>query len=141
MLNFTLSELIHSDTADKYNLNNMPDIKSLDNLLCLIIECLQPVRDVFGMPMIISSGFRTKRINELVGGSENSEHKTGCAADFIIRGLTPAQIVERIRKTNIPFNQLIEEHGKNAVWVHISYQKKGNKREVLRYKNGKYTRI
>lgn len=141
MLNFTLSELIHSDTAVKYNLNNMPDIKSLDNLLCLISECLQPVREVFGKPVRITSGYRTKRVNALVGGSDKSEHLTGCAADFIINGFTVAQIVERIRKTNIPFNQLIEEHSKDNAWVHISFKKTGNKREVLRYKNGVYTKI
>lgn len=141
MLNFTLSELIHSDTAVKYNLNNMPDINAIDNLLLLITECLQPVREIFGKPIRITSGFRTKRVNELVGGSNKSEHLTGCAADFIISGFTVAQIVDRIRKTNIPFNQLIEEHSKNTSWVHISYKKTGNKREVLRYKDGVYTII
>lgn len=141
MLNFTLSELIHSDTAEKYNINNMPDIKSLDNLLYLICDCLQPVREVFQKPMIITSGFRTKRVNELCGGSKTSEHLTGCAADFIIKGLSVAEIVQRIRRTTIPYNQLIEEHSQNTCWVHISYKKTGNKREVLRYKNGVYTKI
>lgn len=141
MLNFTLSELIHSDMAVKYNINNMPDIKTCDNLLYLICDCLQPVRDLFQKPVIISSGFRTKRLNELLNGSKTSEHLTGCAADFTIRGLTVNEIVQRIRKSTIPFNQLIEEYSQNTCWVHISYKKTGNKREVLRYKNGVYTKI
>ena len=58
-LNFLISELIKSDTAAKYNINNMPDINSLDNMLYLIIFCLQPLRDKLGRPIIITNGFRS----------------------------------------------------------------------------------
>lgn len=141
MLNFTISELIHSDTAIKHNINNYPDINSLDNLLRLIVLCLQPIRNKIGKPMIITSGFRNDRVNKLVGGSDTSEHKKGMAADFIINGMTVQAVIEFIRKTGLKYTQLIEEHSKNTSWVHISYNPKNLKKETLLYKNGKYIRI
>ena len=64
-LNFKISELIHSDTAIRNNINNMPDINSLDNMLELIVYCLQPIREKIGKPMIISSGYRNSTVNKL----------------------------------------------------------------------------
>ena len=140
-LNFRMSELIHSDTAVLYKINNMPDIQSLDNLLLLIINTLQPVRDLIGKPMIVTSGYRCKQLNQKLNGSPTSEHLKGMACDFVITGLPVSDIVSKIRHSKIPFNQLIEEHGKNGTWVHISYNRAGNKRDVLRYKNSIYTNI
>ena len=141
MLNFKMSELIHSQTAIVHNVNNMPDINSLDNLLTLIVECLQPIRNKLGKPMVITSGYRNDKVNRLVGGSNTSEHKKGMAADFIINGMTVQAVIEFIRKTGLKYTQLIEEHSKNTSWVHISYNPKNLKKETLLYKNGKYTRI
>lgn len=129
-LNFKMSELIHSDKAVENNINNMPDINSLDNMLELITFCLQPVRELLGVPMIITSGFRNPLVNRLVGGKDNSQHSYGQAADFVITGMTPAQIVEIIRKSNIEYDQLINEHDK---WTHISFNKGKNRKEVLKY--------
>ena len=84
MLNFTISELIKSDTAIKNNINNMPDINSLDNLLDLIFYCLQPIRDKIKKPMIITSGFRSNLVNKLVKGVSNSQHLYGQAAQQIL---------------------------------------------------------
>ena len=66
-LNFKISELIHSDRAVEKNINNMPDINSLDCMLELIVNCLQPIRDLIKKPMIITSGYRCKEVNKLVG--------------------------------------------------------------------------
>ena len=140
-LNFSMGELINSYTSAKLNINNMPDTASLDNLLELIVNCLQPVRDLIGKPMIVTSGYRCKLLNQKVGGSDKSEHLQGKACDFIITGMKPADIVSKIRNSGIAFNQLIEEHSKDSCWVHISYNKGFNRREVLRYKNGIYTKI
>ena len=142
-INFSMSELIHSTTAAQYKINNMPDLNSLDNLLLLIVNTLQPVRDLIGKPMIVTSGYRCKQLNShpAIGGSSTSEHVQGKACDFVITGMKPADIVSKIRHSNIPFNQLIEEYGKNGSWVHISFSKTGNKRDVLKYKNGIYARV
>ena len=65
-LNFLLSELIKSDIAIKYNINNMPDINSLDNMLNLIFYCLQPLRDKLQKPVIITSGFRNSKFSAIL---------------------------------------------------------------------------
>lgn len=128
-LNFKISELIHSDIAIQNNINNMPDINALDNLLELTFYCLQPIRDLIKKPMIITSGFRNQQVNFLAGGALNSQHKEGKAADFIIKEMTPKEIVEIIKNSNIEYDQLINEFDK---WVHISFNKGNNRKQILR---------
>lgn len=130
MLNFKMSELIYSETAIKNNINNMPDINSLDNMLELIVNCLQPVRELLGAPMIITSGYRNPLVNRLVGGVNSSQHTKGQAVDFTVLGITPNQIISIIKTSKIEFDQLINEHDK---WVHISYNKGKNRKRVLKY--------
>lgn len=129
-LNFKMSELIYSETAIKNNINNMPDINSLDNLLNLIYYCLQPARELLNAPMTITSGFRNPLVNRLVGGVNSSQHTKGQAVDFKVSGITPSQIISIIKTSKIEFDQLINEYDK---WVHISYNKGKNRREVLKY--------
>lgn len=130
MLNFSLSELIYSETAVKYNINNMPDIKSLDCMLNLIIYCLQPLRDKLQKPMIITSGFRNQKVNDLVGGVLTSQHTKGQAVDFIVKDMTVNQLIEFIKKSGIEYDQLINEYDR---WVHISFVKNHNRKQVLKY--------
>ena len=137
-LNFKISELIYSYTAIKKNINNMPDINSLDNMLELIVYCLQPIRELIKKPMIITSGYRCSELNKLVKGSSTSGHLKGRCADFCCSGLTPQQIIQLIKNSNIPYTQLIEEYSNNTSWVHVDYDKKNLKRETLIYKNGRY---
>jgi uncharacterized protein YcbK (DUF882 family) len=129
-LNFTMSELLKSDIAEKYNISNIPDKQSLDNMLTLIIECLQPIRNFIDKPMNISSGYRSPRLNghPLINGAQNSQHVTGQAVDFTIKGMTPKQIIEMIKRSGVEYDQLINEHN---IWVHISYNKGKNRKQVL----------
>ena len=129
-LNFKMSELIHSDTAVQHNINNMPDINSMDNMLNLIVYCLQPIRDKLKKAMVITSGYRNAQVNKLVGGVSNSGHQYGQAVDFTVSGMTPAQVVDFIKKTGIEFDQLINEYDK---WTHISFNKGKNRKQVLKY--------
>jgi len=129
MLNFKMSELIHSDTAVKHNINNMPDINSLDNLLNLIVYCLQPLRDKLGKPIIITSGYRSSQVNKLVGGVSTSQHTKGAAVDFHVDGMTIQQVIDFVKKSGIEFDQLINEYDK---WVHISYVKGKNRKQILK---------
>ena len=104
----------------------MPDINSLDNILDLIIDCLQPIRNIINLPMIISSGYRNKQVNKIVGGKPNSQHLKGQAADFIVPGMTPKQVIDIIIENNIEYYQLINEYDK---WVHISFVKGKNRKQ------------
>ena len=128
MLNFSIKELIHSDIAIKNNIDNTPNIEQLDNLVNLIFYCLQPIRDKIKKPMIITSGFRCKKVNNLANGTINSNHLTGCAADFHIKGMTIKQIIDFILKSGIEFDELGNEYNK---WVHIAYRHKNNRRKVF----------
>lgn len=129
-LNFKISELIYSETAVKNNINNMPDINSLDNMLELIVYCLQPIRDKLQKPMVITSGYRNSQVNKLVGGVSNSAHLYGQAVDFTVSEMTPAQVVDFIKKSGVEYDQLINEYDK---WTHISYVKGKNRKQVLKY--------
>lgn len=128
-LYFQMSELIHSDTAILHNINNMPDINSLDNMLDLIHYVLNPIRERIKKPMIITSGYRNKEVNRLVGGKSTSQHLKGQAVDFIIEGMKPAEIVNFIRNTYIEYDQLINEYDK---WVHISFDKGNNRQQSFK---------
>ena len=129
-LNFKISELIHSETSIKNNINNMPDINSLDNMLELICYCLQPLREKIKKPMIITSGYRNSEVNKLVGGVANSQHTKGQAVDFVISGMTVEQIINFIKANNIEFDECINEYNK---WCHISYNKGKNRHLYLKY--------
>lgn len=135
-LKFSISELIASDTAARHNINNMPDIRSLDSMLELIYYVLQPLREIIKKPMTITSGFRNSEVNRLVGGAVDkfgnptSQHCKGQAADFVITGMTPAQVIEIVKKSGIEFDQVINEYNK---WTHISFNKGKNRKQVLKY--------
>lgn len=122
--NFYLSEFLESQTARRHNIKEQfnPSKEVIENLRLLCINVLQPLRDKAG-PIKITSGYRCKRLNDLIRGSKTSQHMTGQAAD--IQGLQAnnAQLFEMIKKDNLPYWQLIWEFGskQTPAWVHVSY--------------------
>ena len=140
--NITLEECIKSATANTLGINNQPNKEEIiNNLKELAINCLQPIRSHFNKPLIITSGYRCKKLNKVVGGANTSQHTKGQAVDFIIKGIKLEEIINYIRNY-LDFDQLIEEHSGKSEWVHISYKNKDdNRKEVLRYRYGKYIRI
>lgn len=127
-LNFKMSELIQSDTAIRHNINNMPDINSLDCMLDLIYYVLQPLRTKLGKPIIITSGYRNSEVNKLVKGKPNSQHVRGQAADIVVNGYTPKQLCEFIKNSGIEYDQLLNEYNQ---WTHISFVKGKNRKQFL----------
>ena len=99
--------------------------------LHLIVFCLQPIRNLINKPIIITSGYRCANLNKILGGAVNSQHLNGQAADFIVKNMTPEKIINIILKSDIKFDQLINEHDK---WVHISYNKEKNRHQVFKIK-------
>lgn len=138
--NFTFADFIKSDVAKANGINNVPtDPAIIQNWFNLVVYCLQPIRNYIGKPMIESSGYRCVKLNTKVGGEGTSQHLTGQALDFTIPGMTPAQVCAKIKASGIEFDQLIEEHSGTNHWVHISYNKGKNRKQILLYRNGKYT--
>lgn len=127
-LNFTISELVHSDTATRQNINNMPDLKSLDNMLDLIVFLLQPIRDKFGS-IRVTSGYRCEQLNRLLKGATNSNHKIGAAADIIPLKATFKQIYDFIIN-NLDYDEcFIEKNSTGTMWLHVAYRKGNNRRK------------
>ena len=115
--NFTLEELTASETAERNGWDNSPNEQELANLVRLA-EFLEQVKKVLaGKPIIISSGLRTKKVNDAVGSKDTSQHRIGCAADFKVPGMTPDEVVKAIVASGIEYDQVIREFDR---WTHIS---------------------
>ena len=113
---FTLQELTHSDAAVRHGWENNPNDNEISNLTRLA-ELLEQVRKVLAKPIMINSGFRSKLVNDAVGSKDTSQHRIGCAADIRVIGMTPDQVCNAIRQSEIQFDQLIREFDS---WTHIS---------------------
>lgn len=124
--NFTLEELIYSDTANKYKINNTPSIEVIQNLQRLCKEVLQPIRNEYGYPIIVTSGYRCKELNDKLKGSKTSQHLKGEAVDIKCNHTTKAQLFNLIKKMidnkKIKVGQLIWESGtvREPNWIHLS---------------------
>lgn len=114
---FTLEELTASETAERNGWDNNPNDQELANLTRLA-DFLEQVKVVLdGKAIMISSGLRTKKVNDAVGSKDSSQHRTGCAADFRVPGMTPDEVVRKIIASGISFDQVIREFDR---WTHIS---------------------
>lgn len=133
---FTIGEFTRSETADKYGINNrLPSIRESDNIRRLVLNVLDPLREAYGKPIHVTSGYRCPRLNALVGGSKTSDHMTGCAADIQGTPRTPAEsrrLFQLIQELKLPFDQLIDEM--EFVWVHVSLRAEDNRGMVFALK-------
>lgn len=122
MKHFTMKELTNSATATRLGIDNTPNDNVKANLTALVNKVLDPLREAYGAPIIVSSGYRCPKLNKAVGGAVNSQHTLGQAADIHSVSDTPAdnkKLYELIRKLNLPIDQCINEYGYN--WIHVSY--------------------
>lgn len=132
---FTIPELCASAVAVREGIDNTPPPSVKVNLAALITNCLDPIREKWGSPIIVNSGFRNPTLNKKVGGSPKSQHMTGEAADITTgRVGENKRLFDMIRKSGIPFDQLIDES--DYAWIHVSWRSGGNNRgEVLHLKD------
>jgi hypothetical protein len=145
--NLSLAEVTRSETAKRRGISNMPTAEHIENFKKLAINIFQPIREHFGKPIIISSGYRSAELNKAIGGSLSSQHCSGEAIDIDMDGtdITNKQIFDFI-KDNLTFDQMIAEFPKqgNPDWVHVSFAANRSQRKqilVAKKVNGKTTYI
>lgn len=135
--NLSLKEAIKSNTATRLGISNTPEDWEIKNLVAVAQNIFQPIRDHFGVPIGVSSGYRSKELNKAIGGSKYSQHMIGEALDIdadIYGKVTNAEIFNYV-KNNLEWDQMIWEFGNDEEpdWVHISYKQSGkNKKEIKR---------
>lgn len=121
--NFKLNELIYSSTAEVNRINNYPSPVEIDNLRALCENILQPIRDKWGSPLYVNSGYRSPILNRKVAGAPTSYHCSGNAVDITTRDTKKNKelfnmIVDMIKNKEITVGELIDEH--RYSWLHIS---------------------
>jgi len=141
--NVSLKELTKSESATRFGISNEPTEEALSNLQKLATHILQPVRDHFGKPLIITSGYRSPELCLKIGSTTTSQHTKGQASDFEIGGIANKDLSDWIHQ-NLDYDQLILEFWKpedaNSGWVHCSFKGEGqNRKQYLRAftENGK----
>lgn len=131
---FSIAELTKSSTAIKKKINNTPTKEVENNLNQLIDNILDPLREAWGQPIIVDSGYRCEALNKAVGGAAHSQHKLGQAADIHTKSDSKEdnkKLFELIKQLKLPFDQLINEYNYN--WIHVSYSPR-NRRQILNIK-------
>lgn len=123
--NFTLAEMTASATAKRLGIDNTPSKDIIDNITELVTTVLQPIRDAFKAPIVVTSGYRCTRLNTAINGAKNSDHRFGSAADIHTLSDKPADnkklfdlIVKLAKEGKIKCRQIIDEYDYN--WIHVS---------------------
>lgn len=131
---FTLEEMCRSGAALKHHIDNTPDREQTERLRQLCLNVLEPLRRRFGV-IRITSGFRSERLNAIVGGANTSQHMRGEAADIHISGMETGRKMYAYITANLDFDQLLFEHSMSngACWLHVSYKtgKGQNRRQAI----------
>lgn len=136
---FTMGELTRSATAARLGIKNEPTAEERGWLEALVEKVLDPLREKWGAPIRVTSGYRCERLNRAVGGAKNSQHRLGQAADLDAGGKAKNRdLFNLIRASGLPFDQLIDEKG--YAWVHVSYGPR-NRRQVLRWDGRRYMAV
>ena len=127
---FTIDELTHSDTAVALDIDNTPTRAVAERLTELVEFVLDPLREAYGKPIYVNSGYRSHRLNIEVGGVRNSQHLSGEAADITSGTAEGNKWLFNYIRDNCDYDQLIDE--RDYTWVHVSYKRNGvNRRDVL----------
>lgn len=126
---FSIKEMTKSNTATAKGINNTPDQTVTDNLTKLIETVLDPLREWYGKPIIVNSGYRCEALNKAIGGAKSSQHMLGEAADITVGSKEENEKLFNYIKDNLEFDQLINES--DFSWVHVSYREGRLRKQVL----------
>ena len=130
MKHFTIKELAHSDTVLAKGIDNFPTAEAINNLTKLVDNVLDPLREKYGKPILVSSGYRSAILNRSVNGATSSQHRLGEAADITVGSKEGNRKLFEIIKSELPFDQLIDE--KDFSWVHVSFREGRNRKQILK---------
>ena len=135
---FTIKELTASTKAKSMGIDNTPTPEVVGNLTALVEAVLDPLREKYGYPITVSSGYRCPRLNKAVGGEATSQHMTGEAADIYVAEAKDKAMLFALIYYTLPFDQLIWERGNDEApaWIHVSYRDGRNRRESKRTNDG-----
>lgn len=132
---FTIQELTASQVAKRKGIDNTPTAQAKACLTALVANLLDPLRERWGSPLIVTSGYRCAKLNRAVGGAAHSQHIKGQAADIRTMSDTKAankRLFDFIIASRLPFDQLIDEYDYN--WVHVSFVDGASRRQILHVK-------
>lgn len=146
MKHFTFEELTRSATAKRLGINNAPDYTVKQNLQALVENLLDPLREKWGKPIIVTSGYRCPALNKAIGGATNSQHTKGEAVDIRTVSDTRAdnmRLLKCLLNSGLIWDQVINEYVDaqgRPDWIHVSYKKNGgNRQKKTTCLGGKYT--
>lgn len=124
---FSINELCQSDVAKAQNIDNTPTDAGRNNLQLLVDNLLDPLREMYGKPICVNSGYRSQALNKAVKGTPSSQHTKGCAVDIVC---DDNEKLFNLIKEHFNYDQLINEH--NYKWIHVSYVEGVNRRQTLK---------
>ncbi|MBQ3959334.1 MAG: peptidase M15 [Muribaculaceae bacterium] len=129
MKHFTINELTRSATAQRLGIDNTPPAEALAHLEALVEHVLDPLREAWGGPIHVNSGYRCRALNKAVGGAAGSQHMRGEAADITVGSrLDNARLYRLLQQLDLPVDQAINE--RDFAWIHVSYGPR-HRREYL----------
>lgn len=131
---FTIAEMTASNVARSKGIENVPLVEHKVALTALINNVLDPLREAFGKPIIVTSGYRSPILNKMVGGVPTSQHTKGEAADIVPKNRKDMKRLWELAQELPDYDQLINEspdpYGVPS-WIHISYKREGNRKEMF----------
>ncbi len=132
MKHFTIKELCRSDTARRLGIDNSPPASAVKALHELVDHVLDPLREAWGGPIHVNSGYRCHELNRLVGGTPYSQHQRGEAADITVGSPTRnRRLLALIKRLDLPVDQCIDEKG--CRWIHVSHRAGHNRCLFMRF--------
>lgn len=132
MRHFTIAELTRSATARRMGIDNTPPASAVSALTALVDDVLDPLRDAWGGPIRVNSGYRCPALNKAVGGTPNSQHQRGEAADITVGSRSAnRRLLALIKRLDLPVDQCIDEKG--CRWIHVSHRRGRNRRLYMKF--------
>ena len=129
---FTIAELCRSATARRSGIDNTPPASAVKALTVLVDEVLDPLREAWGGPIRVNSGYRCPELNEAVGGTPTSQHQRGEAADITVGSRSAnRRLLALIKRLDLPVDQCIDEKG--CRWIHVSHRAGSNRRMYMKF--------